>query len=101
MLYNTNKLVENDEFKLQFDGVCKGRKSGFEQEEVGVCEDDERHVEQDAGELNQDKQASTFLRMSVVALFDHFPCCIDVGGGDDGLLNCEAHDLHLLHSRVP
>jgi hypothetical protein len=52
MLYSANELVENDEFKLQFDGVCKERKDGFVQKEVGVCEDDERHVKQDAGDLN-------------------------------------------------
>lgn len=98
---NFEKVVEDKELHLQLDGICEGCQSHFDKKKVHEGKDNKWYVESDAEHLDNDQESNAFPSRRVVATTEQLVCLIDIDCRDDGFLNCEAYNLHLLHSGIP
>ena len=95
------KVVENQELHLQFDCIREGCQSRFDEKNVRKGKDNKGYVKSHAQHLDNDQEPDAFPSRLVIDTTEQLVSMKDVDCRDDDFLNCEAHNLHLLHSGIP
>lgn len=97
MLNQSEQLVQDNELKLQFDGVAERVKNNFEREHVVTVDRNQNNVEDECDDLRCNQQPHDTMGLVRKRVLEKVARVPDVHQRYNRLLNTKPNDLDLLH----